>query len=188
MAHPLARALGSERGGALLSRGDPVPSGTLRFAVAKSSPTEWAPIGTCLPTSLCRASPRTWSRWRSAFRSCCSRSLGRVEGRAPATSRCPEQSRTCSSSTSCTWGWEDNSLFLLWVALVLIASQALFRLLLAVPPAAFATKSQSVLRRRYVGGFLLVNGALITLLWLQVIVPPLLDGRLYPAGRAISRR
>ena len=39
-------------------------------------------------------------------------------------------------------------------------------------------------RRRYVGGFLLVNGVLITLLWLQVIVSPLLAGRLYPAGLA----
>ena len=74
-----------------------------------------------------------------------------------------------------------NELFLVWVALVLLSSQALFRLLLAIPPAAFAV-DVSVRRRRYVGGFLLVNGGLITLLWLQVIMPPLLDGSLYPAG------
>lgn len=77
-----------------------------------------------------------------------------------------------------------NELFLLWVALVLLSSQALFRLLLAVPPAAFAREATSTAQRRYVGGFLIVNGALITLLWLQVIVPPLLDGTIYPAGLA----
>jgi hypothetical protein len=75
-----------------------------------------------------------------------------------------------------------NELFLLWVGLVLLSSQALFRLLLAVPPSAFFVESISVGTRRYVGGFLLVNGTLITLLWLQVILPPLLDGSLYPPG------
>jgi hypothetical protein len=74
-----------------------------------------------------------------------------------------------------------NELFLVWVVLVLLSSQALFRLLLAVPPAGFAVDVPAR-RRWYVGGFLLVNGGLITLLWLQVIVPPLLDGSLYPAG------
>jgi hypothetical protein len=74
-----------------------------------------------------------------------------------------------------------NELFLVWVALVLLSSQALFRLLLAVSPAAFAV-DVSPRQRRYVGGFLLLNGSLITLLWLQVIVPPLLDGSLYPTG------
>ena len=74
-----------------------------------------------------------------------------------------------------------NELFLVWVALVLLSSQTLFRLLLTVSPAAFAI-DVSVLQRRYVGGFLLLNGGLIALLWLQVIVPPLLDGSLYPAG------
>jgi hypothetical protein len=76
-----------------------------------------------------------------------------------------------------------NELFLVWVALVLLSSQALFRLLLAVPPAAFAV-DVSARRRRYVGGFLVLNGGLIALLWLHVIVPPLLDGSLYPAGLA----
>jgi hypothetical protein len=74
-----------------------------------------------------------------------------------------------------------NELFLVWVTLVLLSSQALFRLLLTVPPAAFVI-DVSVIQRRYVGGFLLLNGGLIALLWLQVIVPPLLDGSLYPAG------
>jgi hypothetical protein len=76
-----------------------------------------------------------------------------------------------------------NELFLVWVALVLLSSQALLRLLLAVPPTAFAV-DVSARQRRYVGGFLVLNGGLIALLWLQVIVPPLLDGSLYPAGLA----
>jgi hypothetical protein len=74
-----------------------------------------------------------------------------------------------------------NELFLIWVALVLLSSQALFRLLLAVPPSAFATARVSKRSRQYVGGFLILNGLLIGLLWLNVIVPPLIDGSLYPA-------
>jgi hypothetical protein len=76
-----------------------------------------------------------------------------------------------------------NELFLLWVAILLVAFQVLVRLLLAEPAQAFAV-STTRRRRRYVGGFLVANGALIMLLWLQVIVPPLLDGTLYPAGLA----
>jgi hypothetical protein len=63
-----------------------------------------------------------------------------------------------------------NELFLLWVALVLLSFQALVRLLLSVPPSAFSIESISPLRRRYVGGYLIVNGVLIALLWLQVAV------------------
>jgi hypothetical protein len=59
----------------------------------------------------------------------------------------------------------------------------LVRLLLSVPAHAFAASTTRA-RRRYVGGFLVANGALLTLLWLQVIVPPLLDGALYPVGLA----
>jgi hypothetical protein len=76
-----------------------------------------------------------------------------------------------------------NELFLLWVAILLVAFQTLARLLLAQHPAAFGAPSTRV-RRRYVGGFLVVNGVLIIALWLQVVVPPLLDGTLYPRGLA----
>jgi hypothetical protein len=75
-----------------------------------------------------------------------------------------------------------NELFLLWVALVAVSFQLLVRMLLSVPPSVFATEAIGPGRRRYVGGFLLVNGTLIAILWLSVIVPPLLDGTLYPAG------
>ena len=57
-----------------------------------------------------------------------------------------------------------NELFLVWIGLVLLSSQALFRLVLAVPPSAFSIESTSARTRRYVGGFLVLNGALIGLL------------------------
>jgi hypothetical protein len=75
-----------------------------------------------------------------------------------------------------------NELFLVWVGLVLLSSQALFRLVLAIPPSAFADAHIAKRSRLYVGGFLLLSGALIGLLWLQVIVPPLIEGSLYPTG------
>jgi hypothetical protein len=68
------------------------------------------------------------------------------------------------------------------VALVAVSFQLLVRMLLAVPPSSFASEALAPVRRRYVGAFLLANGALIALLWLSVVVPPLLDGTLYPAG------
>ena len=71
-----------------------------------------------------------------------------------------------------------NELFLLWVAIVLVASQLLVRLLMLPLPPAQLPKGT----RRYVGGFLMLAGALIAALWLSVLVPPLLDGSLYPAG------
>jgi hypothetical protein len=74
-----------------------------------------------------------------------------------------------------------NELFLLWVALLLLSSQALARLLLAKPAQAFEAATPDAVRR-YIGGFLIANGLLIGLLWLSVVVPPLVDGRLYPDG------
>jgi hypothetical protein len=76
-----------------------------------------------------------------------------------------------------------NELFLLWVAILLVGSQLLYRLLLASPPAAYAVTTTRR-RRRYVGGFLVTTGTLITLLWLSVVVPPLIEGTIYPAGLA----
>jgi hypothetical protein len=77
-----------------------------------------------------------------------------------------------------------NELFLLWVAIVQLAFQALVRLLLAIPAAELEVPPTTTRARRVVGLFLIINGALIALLWLSVIVPPLLNGTLYPAGLA----
>lgn len=76
-----------------------------------------------------------------------------------------------------------NELFLIWVLLVLLTSQVLVRLLLAGAAVVAGTEVADG-TRRFVGGFLLLNGTLIALLWLSVIVPPLVSGTLYPAGLA----
>jgi hypothetical protein len=77
-----------------------------------------------------------------------------------------------------------NELFLVWVGLVGLLFQVLVRLLLwgAAQTSAWPVPPKAI--RGYVGGFLLVNGALIGLLWCSVIVPPLVSGRLYPEGLA----
>lgn len=77
-----------------------------------------------------------------------------------------------------------NELFLVWVVLVMLLLQALVRLLLHGMGAIAGWEQPSASTRRYVGSFLLVNGTLIALLWLSVVVPPLLDGTLYPRGLA----
>ncbi|WP_108462406.1 hypothetical protein [Devosia naphthalenivorans] len=77
-----------------------------------------------------------------------------------------------------------NELFLVWVVLVLLLFQALVRLLLYGVGAVASWHRPSVDTRRYVGCFLLVNGTIIGLLWLNVVLPPLLQGTLYPTGLA----
>lgn len=77
-----------------------------------------------------------------------------------------------------------NELFLIWVALVLVLFQLLVRLLLWGAAEAPGWPQPSAAIRRYVGGLLLLSGAAMALLWLGVIVPPLLDGRLYPDALA----
>lgn len=76
-----------------------------------------------------------------------------------------------------------NELFLVWVAILLVAFQVLVRLLLAEKPRVYAVTT-TPRRRHYVGGYLVATGSAIALLWLMSIVPPLLDGTLYPAGLA----
>jgi len=73
-----------------------------------------------------------------------------------------------------------NELFLLWAVLLFLALQTFIRLALGL-----RDETQSVpAKRRYVSVFLVANGILMAALWLQVIVGPLLDGSLYPAGLA----
>lgn len=75
-----------------------------------------------------------------------------------------------------------NELFLAWVALLMLSAQALVRLLLHGVGKFGASSSASPGARRYVGAFLIGSAVLIGLLWFSVLVPPLLDGRLYPDG------
>jgi hypothetical protein len=71
-----------------------------------------------------------------------------------------------------------NELFLPWIALVFLSLNTFVRLALEL-----RDESQSVPpRRRYLSVFLIVNGLLMAALRLQLILGPLLQGRLYPAG------
>ncbi len=75
-----------------------------------------------------------------------------------------------------------NIMFLGYVALFGLSFFALFLSLfsfkIADIPAMFSAKAPS----KPVGIFLMVNAILIALLWLGEVVPPLLDGSIYPAG------
>lgn len=73
-----------------------------------------------------------------------------------------------------------NELFLLWVAIVALAFQAFVRLLLGLRESIVDRIPSPRWVRRSVGLFLIVNGLLVALMWLSVIVPPLLNGSLYP--------
>lgn len=75
-----------------------------------------------------------------------------------------------------------NELFLLWVALVLLSFQVLARLLVGGMRAVATPTPPSMATRRFVGSFLIVNATLIGLLWLSVVIPPLVEGTLYPDG------
>jgi len=73
-----------------------------------------------------------------------------------------------------------NRMFLGYVVLLGLSFFALFNVLnsfkLKNIPELFREKTPA----KFVGGFLAVNSVAIALLWLSVVVPPLLDGSIYP--------
>ena len=75
-----------------------------------------------------------------------------------------------------------NALFLVFVALLGLSFFAFLQSLLTFNlenlPGKFSEKTPV----KFAGGFLLVNTLGIALLWLSIVVPPLLDGTIYPAG------
>lgn len=73
-----------------------------------------------------------------------------------------------------------NSMFLVYAALMGLSFFALFLLMRALPSGKISEKFSRVLPHRLAGGFLIFNAMSIIVLWLQIIVPPLLDGTLYP--------
>ena len=74
-----------------------------------------------------------------------------------------------------------NALFLVYVTLLGLSFFALLTTLLSVDLPALPERFSARTPTRFVGGFLCVNAVLIALLWLGVVVPPLLDGSVYPA-------
>lgn len=73
-----------------------------------------------------------------------------------------------------------NELFLLWVVLLGLAFNLFTRLLLELRDG----RQKVPARTRYVSVFLIANGVLMAALWLQVVLVPLIQGTLYPAGLA----
>ena len=77
-----------------------------------------------------------------------------------------------------------NELFLVYVALLGCSFYALLLHLLQLRWKTISAKLQSNKTLRPIAVFLIVNACIMTALWLQVIVPPILSGRLYPTGLA----
>ena len=75
-----------------------------------------------------------------------------------------------------------NALFLVYVTLLGLSFFALLMTLLSIDLAALPARFTERAPIRFVGGFLVFNAGMIALLWLSIVVPPLLDGTLYPAG------
>lgn len=73
-----------------------------------------------------------------------------------------------------------NELFLLWVVLLGLTFNLIIKLLLELRDGTPMVPA----RTRYVSVFLMVNGVLMAALWLQVVLVPLTQGTLYPAGLA----
>jgi len=73
-----------------------------------------------------------------------------------------------------------SALFLLYVVLTGTTFFAFLLSLRSVDVSALFTKNSLRFPRRYIGTVLLINASTITLLWLSVVLPPLLDGSIYP--------
>jgi hypothetical protein len=73
-----------------------------------------------------------------------------------------------------------NYLFLAYVILLACSFLALAFTLYHIDPRRFSAALNNATLRRFAGIFLIVNTLLIALLWLSVVVPPLLDGSIYP--------
>lgn len=72
-----------------------------------------------------------------------------------------------------------NTLFLVYVMLLGLSFFTFILNLISFEPKALFSHHKIY---RYSGVFLMINAVMIGLLWLGVVVPPLLDGSLYPAG------
>src|SRR6056297_1550800 len=73
-----------------------------------------------------------------------------------------------------------NELFIIYFSLMGLTFISLFTVLFGVDLKSIQEKFSSKTPFKLSGIFLIVNASLISLLWLQVIVPPLLDGTIIP--------
>ncbi|MDZ7847628.1 MAG: hypothetical protein U5L96_13155 [Owenweeksia sp.] len=73
-----------------------------------------------------------------------------------------------------------NFLFLVYVALLGLSFFALINTLLSFDLKSLKERFKTNAPRKWVGGFLIFSSIAIALLWLSVVVPPLLEGNVYP--------
>jgi hypothetical protein len=73
-----------------------------------------------------------------------------------------------------------NSMFLVYIALTGLSFFALILILLSIETDRLSETFHKNTPVRFIGGFLIFNALVITLLWLSVIVPPLLDKTIVP--------
>ena len=73
-----------------------------------------------------------------------------------------------------------NELYLVYVSLIGLSFFSLSNLLFTIPFNNLEEKFNKKTPNKLAGIFLIVNALLIALLWLQVVVPPLLDGTIIP--------
>lgn len=75
-----------------------------------------------------------------------------------------------------------NELFLIYVALTSLSFFTFLLTILSIDIENIRSGFSEKLPVRCIGGFLIFNSIAIAFLWLSIIVPPLLDGTLYPAA------
>jgi hypothetical protein len=73
-----------------------------------------------------------------------------------------------------------NIMFLAYVTLLGLSFFSLLNLMLSFDLNKTAQMFDSKTPTRFVGGFLIFNSIAIALMWLNIVVPPLLDGTIYP--------
>jgi len=75
-----------------------------------------------------------------------------------------------------------NYLFLIYAVLLALSFFVLAITLLTFPSSSYSKYFTKEAPARLAGSFLIFNSSLIALLWLSIVVPPLLDGSLYPTS------
>jgi hypothetical protein len=75
-----------------------------------------------------------------------------------------------------------NAMFLLYISLLALSFFGLVSMLLSFNPDAVVAKFSNRTPVGFTAGFLIFNAGTIAILWLGIVIPPLLDGSLYPTN------
>ena len=74
-----------------------------------------------------------------------------------------------------------NPLFLVYASLLGLTFFLLLKVLMSIDLSILETKPGKDFPHTWIGIFLMINAFLISLMWLNIVVPPLLDGTIFPA-------